>query len=231
MPGWVHPIAVAWLSLAGACALIIVADLLAGHPQHMAIMNIVWPVTALYAGPLAVLGYFTAGRLSTQQAVAHAKRRGEAPPGTRKPMWQVVALSATHCGSGCTLGDLAAEGLVVLVPITIFHEHLFGTWAVGYAFAFLFGIAFQFFTIAPMRRLGVREGLIEAVKADALSLTAWQVGMYGWMAVVVFAFVGHELRKTDPAFWFMMQIAMLVGFFTSYPVNWWLVRSGLKERM
>ena len=32
-------------------------------------------------------------------------------------------------------------------------------------------------------------------------------------------------------FWFMMQIAMLAGFVTSYPVNWWLLRSGVKEKM
>jgi hypothetical protein len=29
----------------------------------------------------------------------------------------------------------------------------------------------------------------------------------------------------------MMQIAMLFGFVTSYPVNWWLLKAGLKEKM
>jgi hypothetical protein len=29
----------------------------------------------------------------------------------------------------------------------------------------------------------------------------------------------------------MMQIAMLCGFLTSYPVNWWPLRSGIKEMM
>jgi hypothetical protein len=29
----------------------------------------------------------------------------------------------------------------------------------------------------------------------------------------------------------MMQISMLFGFATSYPVNWWLIESGVKERM
>ncbi len=29
----------------------------------------------------------------------------------------------------------------------------------------------------------------------------------------------------------MMQIAMLAGFVSSYPVNWWLIRSGIKEAM
>ena len=34
-----------------------------------------------------------------------------------------------------------------------------------------------------------------------------------------------------PEFWFVMQIAMLAGFATSYPVNWWLIRAGIKEKM
>jgi hypothetical protein len=82
-----------------------------------------------------------------------------------------------------------------------------------------------------MRGLGVGAGLREALKADTLSLTAWQIRMYGWMAVVVFATFGRELPKTGPVFWFMMQIAMFAGFITSYPVNWWLLRGGIKEAM
>jgi hypothetical protein len=82
-----------------------------------------------------------------------------------------------------------------------------------------------------MRGLSPGEGLKAAVKADFLSLTAWQIGMYGWMAVVVFGFFGHELEKTGPVFWFEMQIAMLCGFATSYPVNGWLLRRGIKEKM
>ena len=73
--------------------------------------------------------------------------------------------------------------------------------------------------------------LVAALKADTLSLTAWQVGMYGWMAVATFLIFGRELDKADPVFWFMMQIAMLAGFLTSYPVNWWLVSAGIKEKM
>ncbi len=29
----------------------------------------------------------------------------------------------------------------------------------------------------------------------------------------------------------MMQVGMILGFLTAYPVNWWLVRSGIKEQM
>jgi hypothetical protein len=55
--------------------------------------------------------------------------------------------------------------------------------------------------------------------------------MYGWMAIVTFLIFGHEIEPTSPVFWFMMQIGMLCGFLTSYPVNWWLLRAGLKEQM
>jgi hypothetical protein len=41
----------------------------------------------------------------------------------------------------------------------------------------------------------------------------------------------QELPKTAPVFWFMMQIAMIAGFLTSYPVNCWLIHKGIKESM
>ena len=112
---------------------------------------------------------------------------------------------------------------------------MFAVWIVDYIFAFLFGIAFQYFTIAPMRNLSFGEGLKAAVKADTLSLTAWQIGMYGFMAFAQFylfrTLLGLRLEVPTPEFWFMMQIAMVAGFATSYPVNWWLIRRGIKEEM
>lgn len=108
---------------------------------------------------------------------------------------------------------------------------MFAAWVLDYGLAFLFGIAFQYFTIQPMREMVPGQGLVAALKADTLSLTAWQIGMYGWMALATFVIFGHELPKTGPVFWFMMQIAMLAGFITAYPVNWWLLRKGVKETM
>ena len=35
----------------------------------------------------------------------------------------------------------------------------------------------------------------------------------------------------SPVYWFMMQIGMVLGFATSYPMNWWLIQKGLKETM
>lgn len=197
----------------------------------MWIMNVVWPITALYSGPLGLWAYFHWGVLSSRPAMLNAKRRGEPPPGKQKPFWQSVATGATHCGAGCSLGDVVAESALIVFPLTLFGKPLFAGWVVDYLLALLFGIAFQYFTIKPMRNLSPADGLKQAFKADVLSLSAWQIGMYGWMAVATFAIFGHELQKTGPVFWFEMQIAMLCGFLTSFPVNWWLLRSGIKEQM
>jgi hypothetical protein len=161
-----------------------------------------------------------------------AKKHDDTSTEESRPLWQSVGLASTHCGSGCTLGDLVAEGVVLsFVTFTLFGHPVFGAWVIDFILAFLFGIAFQYFPIRSMRQVTRRQALVAALKADSLSLSAWQVGMYGWMGLSIFVIFGSEIDKTDPVFWFMMQIAMLAGFVTSYPVNWWLVSVGIKEKM
>lgn len=226
MPSWLTVLASASLVIAFVCALWIVLDLLRGHAQPMKIMNAVWPITALYAGPLGLWAYLRFGR--THDGDEHGRASHEHRD---KPFAQSVMLAATHCGSGCTLGDLIAEGLLLAVPFTWFGSELVTAWTLDFAFAFVIGIAFQYFTIRPMRDVSPGEALGDALKADTLSLCAWQIGMYGWMAVATFGLFGGHLDKAGPVFWFMMQIAMLVGFGTACPVNAWLLKRGIKEPM
>jgi len=61
---------------------------------------------------------------------------------------------------------------------------------------------------------------------------AFQVGMYAWMAVMHFRlFPSPHLEPVSPVFWLMMQIAMVMVFLTSAPMNRWLVQAGFKEKM
>lgn len=46
VPVWLHTLSIAALAIAVASALIIAIDE-GMHPQHMWIMNVVWPMTAL----------------------------------------------------------------------------------------------------------------------------------------------------------------------------------------
>lgn len=71
--------------------------------------------------------------------------------------------------------------------------------------------------------LGLRMGLVEAAKADVLSLTSFEVGLFGWMALVQFVFFPHHIHADHAAFWFLIQVGMIVGYFTAWPVNVWLM--------
>ncbi len=48
--------------------------------------------------------------------------------------------------------------------------------------------------------------------------------------LVTFVWFGR-ISPVRIEFWFMMQLAMACGFFTAYPMNWWLVRVGIKTAM
>jgi len=228
---FVNDIAKASLVTAIICMIIIVIDLLAGNKQQMMIMNFVYPITALYAGPLALLAYYGIGRKYTKKAMGQANQQKKMASNMHKPFWQSVAVGALHCGSGCTLGDIIAEAVLLFFPITLFGMKLYGAWVVDYVLAFAIGILFQYYSIKPMKNLSPAEGIKAALKADALSLTFWQMGMYGWMAIATFILFKHELTANTPLFWFMMQIGMLCGFLTSYPINWWLLKKKIKEVM
>ena len=239
MPMWLHLLAIAMLAAGGMCAIAIALDEIR-HPQHMMVMNAVWPLCALFGTVFVAAAYLAFGRPHGNSK--HAD--GEYDDGGRKHPFAVsVGIGTGHCGSGCALGDIVAEWLAYLVPAIavafgyrwFFTEKMFAVWILDYIVAFIFGIAFQYYSIVPMKKLSPREGLIAALKADTLSLTAWQIGMYGFMAFAQFYLFRHllgaRLEVASVEFWFMMQLAMLVGFITSYPANWWLIRSGIKEAM
>lgn len=215
-PDWLAVVSGGMLAVGLLCAVLIAIDV-ARRPQKMWIMDIVWPVTALYWGPVSLWGLWEMGRPAVRAR-------------SRKPFWQQVAVSVTHCGAGCTLGDIVGEWLVFAFGWTLFGEKLYAELLVDFPLAFGLGIVFQYFTIAPMRGLGLRDGLIAAVKADAISIVAFEIGLFGWMALDAFVlFPGASIASWNH--WFQMQIGMVVGFFTSYPANWLLLAKGIKEPM
>lgn len=214
------------------CAIIIAIDIIAGHQQKMMVMNFVYPITGLYGSVFALLFYFIIGRKSCVKKDMEL-HNGEmhSMNQDKKPFWQSVAIGALHCGSGCAIGDMLAETFLLFVPVVIFGSSLAGSWTVDYIFAFVIGIIFQYYALKPMKNLSAGKTLKAALKADTLSLTSWQIGMYGWMAISFFLIFNYKIPTTNPLFWFMMQIAMLLGFATAFPTNWWLIRKGIKEKM
>lgn len=192
--GWVSIVGWVTLALGFASALAIVADeFVLGHRQSMRIMEVVHPVTALYLGPIWLWVYF---------------RRPQAP----------VALAVSHCGAGCTLGDIGGEWILFALG-----SEAFG-WELGldFALAWSLGIVFQYLTIGDLGR---------AVRADTLSILAFEVGLFGWMALAHTVLFRPPLAIDTSGHWLMMQLGMIVGFGTAWPANAWLIRRGVKEAM
>src|SRR4029077_17785678 len=191
------------------------------HPQHMKIMNVVWPVTGLYLPVIGWWAYTGLGR--PKLALAHSTR-------AKNEFWKSVFVSSTHCASGCVIGDIIGAPIVFAAGWTLFGKRLYADYVVLFALAFIFGIAFQYFPIRATRSVSPRVAIIDAVKADTLAVTAFEIGLFAWMAVVYFLFASRA-EPTSVYYWFMMQIGMVLGFVTALPPNWLLVRSGVKGGM
>ncbi len=218
-PMWMDDLAWMAIIICLLCAALILLDIASGARHKMPVMNWVWPLTALYLGPVAILWHHRSSR-----------RQHSDMEGRDKPFWKKVFTGATHCGAGCVLGDFAGEWLIFLGGLTIAGSSLAANYVVDFVLAYVFGLAFQYFSIAPVRNVRGWAGIRAAIKADTVSLIAFEFGMFAFMAVareVIFP----ELKPSDPVYWFMMQIAMIVGFTTTYPANWWLIKKGLKEGM
>ncbi|MEV8066546.1 DUF4396 domain-containing protein [Streptomyces sp. NPDC085995] len=228
-PDWLEAIGWFSLSVAFACALVILIDVFPhGYRQKMWIMNLVYPITALYWGPAALWFYFRHGRRTSRPVI---DREGGMPDPDRFSGWNVQSKAVSHCGAGCTLGDIGAEWLAFALALTIAGKALFADFALDLTLAWVLGIVFQYFTIAPMREIGRAQGVWAAVKADTLSILAFQLGLFPGMWVYQELIFSPGLPKTTATYWMMMQLAMILGFFTAMPVNAWLVRISWKEKM
>jgi hypothetical protein len=231
---WLHLLALGSLGLAGLCAAAIFAHI-SGHPQRMGIMDAVWPICALFGSVLVLIAYFCYGVQDAEDATE--------PEREPAPFPVMAAKGTLHCGSGCAVGDIVAETLLLIFPAAatwfgwhwLFQQKLFAAWVLDFILAYIAGIAFQYFSIVPMKKLSPGQGIVAALKADSLSLTAWQLGMYGVMALLQFEVFKPLLHAPvsagTPEFWFAMQGAMIGGFIISYPVNAWLIRAGIKAAM
>ena len=247
---WHHWLAWAMLGLGFASALAIVVDeLVLGYRQHMAVMNLVHPITALYWGPVWLWLYFTRGRKASHRWARREAQRlrregadpdelaeqGHSTDARHLRPWH-IGNAVSHCGAGCTLGDIAGEWLVVTLGIA-----WFGRWSghalpeellLDFLFAWTLGIVFQYATIAPMSGVTGLKGVWTAMKVDTASILAFQMGLFGWMAIfMLLIWPHHGIRIGSPDFWFQMQIGMILGYFTAWPVNRWLVANGVKEKM
>ncbi|MDP9476272.1 MAG: DUF4396 domain-containing protein, partial [Actinomycetota bacterium] len=222
IPGWLTAVSWVYVGLALLCAAAILYDVYGrGYRQRVRVMEAVWPITALYFGPLALPAYYRWGRPRSEK---WQKEHGVAP---EKGLPAAAATGGTPGGAASAIGHVIGVPLVVFSGLTIAGEALWVMILLIAVIATVLLFAFEyFFSTVPARGLPAGEGLGVALLIALVTVLAFDVGMGGWMLVMHFLLFMPPL--TDVTFLFLMQIGLILGFLTGYPAVLWLVRRGTK---
>lgn len=154
IPGWLTPVSWFFVALAALLAGVILVDIaFRGYRQPVGAMSAIWPMTALYLGPLAVWAYYRWGRPSSP------KWQGEHPK-TPQKISAAALTGATPGGAASTIGHFIGVPLILLTGITIAGLDLWAMIAAVaiIATAVLFAYEF-FFSTVPARGLSGAQGL------------------------------------------------------------------------
>ncbi len=140
--------------------------------------------------------------------------------------WRQVLGSTMHCVAGDGIGILAgaAIGSVLTLP-------QFADIALEYALGFGFGwTIFQALFMRDMAGGSYRLSLTSTLVPEFLSMNFLMAGMLP-VAALGRMLLGFRPSPSTLEFWFIMSMALSVGFVAAFPMNWWLVAKGLKHGM
>lgn len=204
-----------WFILTGLSLIFLVYDLQTNTPS-MGIMKLAWVLIVLYTGPVGLFIFF----LSCRQPL----------PGTHdeyiKPHWKQSVGSMIHCIAGDATG-------IILAAIVTFQIGLPNglDLIIEYSTAYLFGLlVFQALFMKSMLGGNYLLAVRKTIFSETVSMNMVMVGMIPVMAIMRGLIPGGDDPK-GLMFWGIASVATLAGGITAYPINSWLVGSGLKHGM
>jgi hypothetical protein len=139
--------------------------------------------------------------------------------------WRQTLGSTMHCVAGDGVGILAGAVLSSAFGLKGLAEI-----ALEYVLGFAFG--WTVFQALFMRDMfgSYRRALTSTFIPELLSMNMLMAGMVPTV-MALRVLLGTGGNPATPGFWFVMSMALLAGFIIAYPMNWWLVRYGLKHGM
>jgi hypothetical protein len=151
-------------------------------------------------------------------------------PGTHEQYtaarWRQTLGSTMHCVAGDGVGILVGAVLSSLLGLT-------GLAEVALEYLLGFGFGWTIFQALFMREAAGGSYPIALKRTFIPELLSMNLLMAG-MVPTAMTLRRHVDLAADPAharFWFVMSMALLVGFIVAYPMNWWLVANHLKHGM
>lgn len=212
VPDWLTPVAWIFIALALLTAAAIAFDIYARRHRHDSVaVQLVWITSALYLGPFALLPYARYGR-TTGRSASDVATGGT---GTRP-----AAVAGLPGGGASAVAHLIGVPLVIASGLTIAGINL---WVMIIVIGLLaMVLLFAYERVASRHRRAGALSYGAAAAAATLTVLAFDIGMGGWMLLLHF----NEFMPpaTDGAFWFLMQIGIVLGLLTGYPAVKWLTR-------
>ena len=151
-------------------------------------------------------------------------------PGTHEQytaaQWRQTLGSTMHCVAGDGVGILAGAVISSVLGITGAAEMVL-EYVLGFAFGWTIFQALFMRDMAGGTYLGALKGTF---MSELLSMNLLMAGMMPTM-MILRMYVPAADNPLTPNFWFVMSMALLVGFIIAYPMNWWLVANHLKHGM
>lgn len=140
--------------------------------------------------------------------------------------WRQVLGSTMHCAAGDGIGIIAGAAIGAALTLTFWPD-----FGLEYVLGFSFGWGyFQAFAMKDMAGGDYAKSLKMTFLPEFLSMNCLMSGML----LVSKFWMPRVEGGSDPArpeFWFIMSMALLAGFITAYPMNWWMVSNHMKHGM
>jgi hypothetical protein len=140
--------------------------------------------------------------------------------------WRQVMGSTMHCAAGDGIGIIVGAAIGAGLAVNFWPDFLL-EYALGFGFGWAY---FQAFAMRFMAGGSYRKSLRMTFLPELLSMNLLMSGMQLTTRFSMRAIAGGD-NPARPEFWFIMSMALIVGFAFAYPINWWLVANHMKHGM
>ncbi|MDZ7278819.1 DUF4396 domain-containing protein [Pantoea eucrina] len=209
----------------GACTALMISKDLFHHRQPIAIMNLIWPLTGLYLPFVGWLAWWYLGRVPSHQTkltmfIAQKKYA--------KTRWHPLFISTSLSAAACIFGGMMTIPIITLLNLYVFNPAYWVQETIFVVTSLLVGLIFQYLALRQDEEISFWARLLLAFKTEAFPLLIYQSGIFIFMALALKFVLNHQLNPMQVTFWFMLQLALMIGFIFCWPANHFLIKRGLR---
>jgi hypothetical protein len=205
LPTWLTTLSWLWIAAAVLSAAVVLFDLYGrGSRPQRPLTAAIWPLSALYLGPLVVV----LQRRDARRRAAAAAALPETDAGLALGLQGGVASGLAH---------IVGVPIVVVTGLTIADVDMWAMVAIITVLATIMLVLFELAVVAsPAGQHASAKRLRAAATVALVTVVAFDVGMLGWMLILYYS--ESMPMATDVRFTFLMQVGLVLGTLTAAPI-------------